>query len=220
MLIKPDIPLGNPDAEKQSGKDLSDRDAIQIIEEYLKDIDYPSKSEKQFILCSVGLIATGKTTVLKALSEKIGLVRVRTDDLRWILEKRGYNVRRTAEIAYNIVMKLLKAGYSVAIDADSVAKNTQASLKNIGEEQGIPVIWIRTSVSEEIILDRLNINNTDREYKGPEAVSRYYERKKLHEGLDIPFIYEFDTSKIEKLEPQVLAAVKKIQEFLISWNTK
>jgi len=168
----------------------------------------------------VGLIATGKTTVLRALSEKIGLVRVRTDDLRGILDKRGCNFRRTAEIAYNIVMQLLKEGYSVAVDGDSVAKNTQESLKGTGRELGIPVIWIRTHVSEKIILDRLDINNADREYKGEEAISRYYERKKLHDHIETPFIYEFDTSKIENLKPQVLEAVKKIQKFLTTWNTK
>ena len=53
--------------------------------------DVIKKANQELILCPVGLVGAGKTTVLKPISKILNLVRVSSDEIRGILKQEGYN---------------------------------------------------------------------------------------------------------------------------------
>lgn len=61
-----------------------------IMDEYEAELDIPIQPKrKQFILCPVGIVGAGKTTVMKPLSERLSLVRISGDEIRKILKEHG-----------------------------------------------------------------------------------------------------------------------------------
>lgn len=186
------IDLGPMDDEGSVGEELSDEQLVQISDEFDREmIHVLEKTQMPFVLAPVGMIASGKTTTIRALAEYFSLVIVRTDDIRDFLKDRGFNFRRTVEIAMSLAVKYVKLGYGVALDADIVSPYHRSALGDLCDRFEIPVISIHVKTPEEVILKRLHAGNPDRDYKGQEAIERYFERKPLHRDIDIDFDYEF-----------------------------
>lgn len=178
---------------------------------YEKQLELPSvKPSHQILLCPVGLVGSGKTTVISPLSQTLSLVRIATDEIRKILKENGFNYVQTREIAKNLIGKYLKQGYSVAIDADCVGELREA-IAEISHDPQIKVIWIHINPPESFILNKLrNYKHTWLFKNADDAIHCYQERKPLHEHLDMPFLYTFDTSR-DDLDEQIKEAIKLIQ---------
>ena len=182
-----------------------------IASQYEKDLVIPNhKPKNQFILCAVGLVGAGKTTVVKPLSEKLSLVRISGDEIRKLLKENGYDYEEVQDITDKLVKKYLNQGYSVCIDRDCASPGTQESLKKFEKEYNLKLVWIHINPPEEFILNKLKklkhswlFANTDN------AIQNYLSRKNLHKNLDMPFVYTFDTSK-DNLAQQINEAVKII----------
>ena len=174
----------------------------EIIEAYKPLIHVPkSRPEKQFFLCPVGLVGSGKTTVLKPLSEKLFLVRISGDEIREILKEHGYDYELTWEIGQKLVREFVKQGYSIAHDTDCATLRTQEYLIKLAQEVGAKIIWIHVNPPEEFIIDKLkNFKHTWLFRDASEAIENYMARKPLHENLSMQFTYTFDTSKANLAE--------------------
>ena len=84
----------------------SDKIISEIVEIYKPQIKIPKiKPEKQFFLCPVGLIGSGKTTVLNLLSERLSLVKISGDEIRKILKDRGYGYDLTWNIGKVLIQE-------------------------------------------------------------------------------------------------------------------
>ena len=106
----------------QEAKNLPDKEMKKIISLYEKTLSIPKKKPKeQFLICPIGLVGAGKTTVIKPLSKKLSLLRVSSDEIRKLLNEKGFNDDRVKEIAADIITKYLKKGFSIAIDATLLA---------------------------------------------------------------------------------------------------
>lgn len=205
--------LGSPDKESQLGSPVTDDEFQPLLKEIEKEcVVYPEKTPRPFILIPTGLIASGKTTIVKQIAGHYSLVVVRTDSIRKFLEEKGFNFVRTVEFAYYLVMNSLKKGYGVAIDADVVQNKDRLVMKKTAKEFGIPCISIKVVAPEDVILSRLNVNNPEREYKGKEAVKRYFERKALHEEDDSDHVFIFKGD--QDLAPQLQGAYLEIDRYL------
>ncbi len=169
---------------------------MDIASEYEKQLIIPaSKTAKQFIVCPVGLIGVGKTTVMKPLCERLSLIRISTDDIRKLLHDRGLGYESLPEIVIPLCQKYIDLGYSLGIDADCSGKTAIKVLEDLEKKRPIPVYWIHIIAPEEIILERLRSRSSWLFKDGEEAVKNYMERKPLHENLTMPFVYTFDTSR-------------------------
>jgi len=199
------------EGESKVGQDLTAADFDKISQLYEKQLELPSvKSANQILLCPVGLVGSGKTTVVKPLSKALSLVRISTDEVRRILKENGFNYVRTREIAKNLIAKYLKQGFSVAIDADCIGY-VDGLINEVSQDPRIKVIWIHIKPPESFILNKLrNYKHTWLFKDADDAIHCYQERKPLHEHLDMPFLYTFDTSR-DDLNMQIEEAIKLIQ---------
>ena len=95
-----------------------------------------------------------------------------------------------------IIQNFAKQGYSIAIDADCAGHNVAETIKKAAQSIGAQTIWIHINPPEEFILNKLkNYKHTWLFKDSDDALASYYRRKPLHEELDFPFAYTFDTSK-------------------------
>ena len=114
-----------------------------IREEYEKSLEIlPTKRPNQYILCPIGLIGSGKTTVMKLLAKKLGLVRISADEIRLIMEREGYSVEGNPgrDLAMKVIDKYVRVGHSIAIDSDCASKIKE--LKKKADELNIKLIWL------------------------------------------------------------------------------
>jgi len=169
------------------------------------------KPQKQMLLCVVGLIGGGKTTVLEPLSKRLNLVRMSTDEIRKLLKEHGLGYGSAQEINVDLVRKYLNNGYSVAIDGDSVTDRSRKLIEETGEKYVVKIVWIHVNPPEEFIINKLkNYKHTWLFRDAEHAVENYMGRKQLHEKLNLPFVYTFDPSK-EDLEKQIEEAASIIE---------
>lgn len=115
-----------------------------------------------------GLPYAGKTTLIKKLIERFGLVSVSVDQF---IEKENLDVKnmnqkdwdRVYIQAYVGLKKLLISDKSVLFDGGSLKRSERDTLKKIAGEAGVKwkMIWVNTP--EETIRGRWNNNQTTRE---------------------------------------------------------
>jgi len=205
--------LGAPDEENQEGNGVLDSDIFSLLDGFEHEfVEFPVRTPLPFVLLPSGLIASGKTTIVRAISEHYSLVVVRTDDIRAFLGGRGYNLCRTAELAYLLVERYLEAGYGVAIDADVIREKDRSVIYGATEEASVPLVTMRVDTPESVILARLDDGNQGRDYKGRAAVARYFERKRLHgdSGVDSMLVFRGDL----ELGPQLVEAFAIVDRLL------
>lgn len=201
--------LGNPDAEFQDGHHLPDHEIRTIIDGYLETITLPDVHDTPFLFAPVGLIGAGKTTLTTRIAKEFSLVYLRTDGIRKILQKYGYNFRRTAEIAYILAKELLSQGYGVAFDADTARDNVREALEDLAAQANVHIFFVHINTPEDVILKRLHPDNEAREYRGPETIALYHQRKPLHEDLKHDFLCIYDgAGEIRQAQNAVIQKIK------------
>lgn len=189
-----------------------------VIEKYEKLIEIPKKiSLYQFILAPVGLVGSGKTTVIRPLSRYFSLIRISSDEVRVIL-KSLYNTSYTQnDVLYIITFllkKYIKMGYGVAIDSN--CENKKDLISKLIKEFNIKVIWININPPESFILEKLaNMNYLPGHVfkDANQALNTYLKDKPIQRNLDMNFLSEIDTSK-KDLEREILDTQNKIENFL------
>jgi len=181
---------------------------------YLKQIRVPgTKPQRQYILCPVGLVGAGKTTVIKPLAEKLNLVRISGDEIRKVFKEEGFGYDRVRELMFVLVESFLEKGFSVAIDSDCASEESREHIKEAEERSGAKALWIHINPPEAFILRKLKHLTPNWLGTAEAMIENYYRRKPLHELLDLPFLYTFDTSRGD-LDRQIEEAVSTITESL------
>lgn len=192
-------------------RDTSESDLNEVLSEYERSIKIPeSKPTSQFFLCTVGMIGSGKTTVIKPLAEKLSLVRISSDEIRKVLHDKGLGYDSTWDIASRLANKFAREGHSIANDTDGATPRTRVALEELASELGSKVFYIHINTPEEVILNRLRNYEPSWLFKSPKhAVENYLNRKPLHENLVLTYIYTFDTSR-DDLQEQIDKAMEII----------
>lgn len=205
-------PTGSPEQESTEGMDVDVVAFARILDLYKKQITFPDqKPERKFFLCPIGLVGAGKTTVIKPLAERLHLLRISTDEIRKLLKEEGYNRVRTAELAFRLTREFAQDGYSIAVDGDCAGNNVTDAIKQSAKALGAELFWIHINPPEHFIINKLtHFKHTWLFKDSADALASYDRRKPLHEKLDYPFIYTFDTSR-ENLSQQINEAASIIQ---------
>lgn len=196
--------------------DLPDKLFGEIKDLYKKRLKLPeAKPKKQFLLCPVGLVGSGKSTVLKPLAEKLNAVRVSVDEIRQTLKESGFNYNQARNIAYEIIQELLDSGQSVAVDGNCGSEDALKKIEQLKMKPEKRIVWIRVNPPEEFIINKLkNFKHTWLFDDGDEAVRGFYKYKEKYgdfSDLRLPYAYTFDTSK-DDLGEQINEALKIIKD--------
>jgi len=182
----------------------------KFVDDFSKTVAVPDSKGTQFLLCPVGLVGSGKTTVIKPLAEKLGLVRISTDEIRKSLKEQGFSYQKTEDIAFEVGYLFIDKKYGVAIDADCVRPDKKEQIETLAKKKKIPVVWIHINPPEEFILNKLRSYPHTWLFKNADdAIKNYEARKPLHEKLNFDFTYTFDTSRPD-LNEQIGEATKII----------
>ena len=167
-----------------------------IIDAYTKSVEIPKKKGVRFFLCPVGLIGSGKTTVLKPLAKKLGLVRISGDEIRKMLKDGGFGYEGDENIAFAAGEYFIGKGYGIAIDADCVRSDKREKIEKLAKKLSMPIIWVHINPPEKFILNKLkNYPHTWLFKDAKQAIANYKARKPLHKKLNFDFAYTFDTSR-------------------------
>lgn len=208
-----DDKLAKAEEESADGRVPTEGELAELIADYEKTLSLPDVVRTpQLLVCPVGLVGAVKSTVIKPLSEKLELVRISTDEIRHLLKDRGFTFALVEEIGLFLLKKNLIFGFSVALDADCAGSAYKFILQVPQKFPKVKVVWLHVNPPEEFILNKLkNYEHTWLFKDADEAVANYFRRKPLHERLDMPFLYTFDTSRRD-LENQVSEAIKLIEK--------
>jgi len=187
------------------------------MQEYKKSLVVPQQPKRKlFMLCPVGLVGSGKTTVVKPLCEMLSLVRISGDEVRRLLKERGMGYEPLVPIAKALAEEFLAQGISVAIDSDSVSPRNRKVIADSQTKYSALPVWVHIAPPEKFILDKLrNFKHTWLFKDAEEAVANYEQRKPLHSNLDINFIYTFDTSR-DDVALQIQEAAERIEKLVAS----
>ena len=190
------------------------KDLDEIYCEYKSKIKLPKqKFYRKFLLCPVGGIGAGKTTVIKPLAEKLGVARVSTDEVRELLKANGRGYDGDKDIAARIVRDLLQEGYSIALDGNCGSPDALERIQGIVKDFAPEVFWLHVAPPEKFIIQKLkNYRHTWLFSSGDDAVAAYFKYKKNNgdfSNLKLPYIYTFDTSR-EDLPEQIDEAASLI----------
>lgn len=197
-----------------SGKqNLAESEQKRISEQYEKSLEIPkTRPKKQIMVCPIGVVGSGKTTVIKPLSKKLSLLRISTDEIRKLLKENGYGYDSVKDLAYNLADKYLGKGFSIATDGDCNSEEVQKKIKNLQEKYKIRVFWIHINPPKDFIINKLkNYKHTWLFKNAEQAIRNYKSSKTEHKSLNFPFIYTFNTSR-EDLDKQVKEAVSAIEK--------
>src|SRR3989344_2120515 len=128
----------------------------EVMQEYKKSLVVPQHPKRKlFMLCPVGLVGSGKTTVVKPLCEMLSLVRISGDDIRRLLKERGMGYEPLVPITKILAEEFLAQGVSVAIDSDSVSPRNRKIIAEAEEKYGALPIWVHVNPPEEFFLNKL-----------------------------------------------------------------
>lgn len=199
--------------ESQDPKNLFDNKLKDLLVIYEKKLILPKKKlSKQILICPVGVVGAGKTTVIKPLSQKLSLLRISADEIRQLLKKNGYNYNRAKEMVFAITIKYLEQGFSIALDTNCASEDFQTYLKKIKNKFKIKIIWFHINPPEQFIIKKLrNYKHTWLFENSDHAIRNYYRTKSLYKNLNLPFLYTFDPSK--NLTGQLKEAITLIKNF-------
>ena len=186
----------------------------KITTDYERSLVIPKdKNSKPFLLCPVGVVGAGKSTVTRPLSEMFSLVRISTDEIRqlFISTKETYEEDWVYEITQKLIKKYIALGYGIAIDANCA--NKRPLIEELSKHYALPIIWVFVNPPEEFVVTKLKKYPHGTLFKDvDEALGCYYRSKDALVTKGIPFVYTFDTSRDD-----IVDQVKEAYELIISF---
>ncbi len=88
----------------------------EVLQKYEESLILPLQpSRRLFLLCPVGLVGAGKSTVTVPLAERLSLVRISRDELRKLLKERGSGYEEIEEMTKVLLFLLVSVSLSIAI---------------------------------------------------------------------------------------------------------
>jgi guanylate kinase len=189
----------------------------EVKNEYEKTLVIPeNKPSPQWMLMPVGIVGSGKTTVVKSLAEHFGLIRISTDEIRKRLKTRGFSYEGCRDIANELDEKYLNLGYSLAIDANTGSK---IELKHNKETKDayphVRQVFIHINPPDEYVINKFHNHQPTWLFKDSKhAIDSFLKQKKEFVLPDLSFVYTFDPSR-DDFPEQLKEGISAIQRVFV-----
>lgn len=134
-------------------------------------LSYLGERPRRFILCTCGLMGTGKSTLSKALGAWAGIVVLRSDTFRKLLfgippwehryEPWGKGIygedatERVYEQMVKAAKEVLEAGYPVLLDATFAKRKQREKVLKLAEDLRVPCLFLYLQCPLEVLKKRL-----------------------------------------------------------------
>ncbi len=174
---------------------------------------------KQFIICPVGKIKSGKSTLSELLSNALHIPKVSNDDVRIMLRiENNYTSEDHRKIVPIVIRKLVENNYSIIIDSNCASAHTRSLIDNLKDEFALSLLWIHVSTPEKFIIEKLKTfpYSPNHIFTGPDdALKRFFEHSTAFPDIsDIHFDYTVDMSDPKKYTNEIKEITREIrQEF-------
>jgi len=146
--------------------------------------------------------------VVKPLSKKLSLVRISGDEIRKLFKESGYGYDKVYNLAFELIRHFISKGYSVCIDSDCVGKIEQ--IKKEAAENDLVLVWVHINPPESFIINKLSNLTPNWLGTAEEMIANYYERKPMHEDINLDFTVIYDTSTSD-IQEQINSSVSIIE---------
>lgn len=186
------------------------------------------KADRPFVVATIGLIGSGRSTVAKIFAEKLkGAVLVKSDSARYLLKEAGLpwgdNVR---QILKGVAVDLLGKDYGIVFDGNAADEEDRNNISEIASQSGAKVFYIRINIDPELARERKRVRYEDSNWISSfedfrvntteKILKNLDERIDLHKDLkssDIPnLLGEIDNNgSVDELEKQVEELASKIR---------
>lgn len=195
-----------------------------LINKSLEDVENNFKSsikipksipKKQFFFCPIGLVGAGKTTITKPISERFGLIRLSSDELRKILKENGYDYSSIKKIGFKLAYEFADTGFSISFDMDCGNPETKNFVEDLAQERQAKIVWVHVDTPEEYIFEKFRKHPPSWLADNPEImINNYYAQKetRIKENTKFDYIFTFDTSKPDLVQ-QIDDCISKIALF-------
>lgn len=166
---------------------------------YLRLADSFTRHRPPVLVITHGLSGSGKTTFSQELAMQFELVSLRSDVERKrlagldALEKSGSGVesgiytrdfsRRTYEYLAEIADKLLRAGFSVLVDATFIARWQRDLFRQLAERCNVPLHILDFDLAEEVLRQRVQARSAEGRDASEADVAVLEQQLKTHEPL-------------------------------------
>lgn len=137
---------------------------MQSITEIIDQIDQtlpdtPFAREGGSLLMMVGLPGSGKSSVVKALYDKIPFVTVSSDDIRQQWKQRptytSGEMMQVYEICYEIIARRLAKGQRVVFDASNLLQSRRDHIAELAQRCGAPLAICYVQANQTVVDRRL-----------------------------------------------------------------
>jgi predicted kinase len=116
------------------------------------------------LLIMVGAPGTGKSHLVRLLSQRVPLRLVQTDQIRRRLVSHPTYTqeenRRVFYLAHRQIGRLLRAGENVVFDATNLYERRRRTLYRMAERNGARLLIVRTVAPDDIVAKRLQMRST------------------------------------------------------------
>lgn len=114
-----------------------------------------SKTKKPVIVACIGLVGSGKSSVLHELAKHIRGTVIEGDGIRVELRKQNEKYERARAIAENAAIEVIRQGGNPILDSDFIDEKKRASVREKARKAGVRLIFIRTHCDLDVVVGRL-----------------------------------------------------------------
>lgn len=186
----------------------------KVESDFRKSIRIPyEKARHQFLLCPVGLVGSGKTTVIQPISEAFSLVRISSDELRKMLKEAGHTYASVKEIGLRAIKEIASQGHGIAFDMDCGNPQVKGFAEKLANELNIKIFFLHITAPEEFIFDKFRKHPPTWLADNPQTmIDNHIAQKntRLKENTPFDFFFSFDTSRPD-LSDQISECCDKIR---------
>lgn len=126
----------------------------QLAKEFILKLHPPAiKPIRPFVLATIGLIGSGRTTIARRIAELIpGTILVSANSARYLLRELagmewGQNVRDLVKFAAE---DLLAKGYGIIFDGNAADEKDRQNISEIAQESDAKIMYLRINIDPTI----------------------------------------------------------------------